>query len=650
MTNRFTIIALLWASLAQAQISERATPPALQVSNSSIFASKIPPAAILPVPDVQKAREEDAVMAWRGRFAIPVQADVSIGTQGAWTELANGDRVWQFDLTVPDALGLVLLFDEFRLPPGAQFFAYTPDHKRILGAYTQRSCIASGKFTIGVLPGAVARLELLEPAAVKGQSSIHLNRVDYAYDRDALAEGDPAAASDFGESLPCNVNINCSQGAGWQTEKKGVARILMIFNGNGGQNAGAAWCSGTMIANTGGTGDPYFLTAHHCQILLSNPDFEQWKFDFDYESPDCSNPSTEPVPKSVLGCQNIAHRAETDFLLLKLNPIPYAYGVYFNGWDRNASPNVSSTAFIHHPFGDIKKITLDNNPATVFPQSINWGAQFGTSPANTHWKTIPDVGIFQPGSSGSPLFNPNKKIVGQLHGGSWNQMNACLDNVAYFGRFDLSWNQGTSPDNRLQDWLDPTNTGVLIQNGYQQPNPPVNSVSGNIQTHWGVAMPGVKVVVSGGAADTTTTDANGNFSFQDLPTGGTYFITPSRDVNDNNGLSTFDLVLFSKHILGIDPLDSPWKIIAVDANKSNSVTTFDIVETRKLLLGIYSTFPDNTSWRFFRADWTFDNPALPFLNMPPADYAIYNLQTNTANLNFKGVKIGDANNSADPGQ
>ena len=248
------------------------------------------------------------------------------------------------------------------------------------------------------------------------------------------------------------------------------------------------------------------------------------------------------------------------------------------------------------------------------------------------------------------MFNPDKRVVGQLHGGSWNQMNQCLDNVAYFGRFDLSWNQGAAPNTRLKEWLDPGNTGALTQNGYPQPIPPTKSISGSVLTPWGAPMAGVGVAVSGSMVDTVTTDGSGLFSFPELPAGGTFVITPFRDGNDINGLSTFDLVLFSKHILGIDPLDSPWKIIAIDVNHSNSSTTFDIVETRKLLLGIYTDFPNNTSWRFFKSDWTFNDPTLPFQNLPPENLQFFNLQDNVPNANFLGVKTGDANNTANPGQ
>jgi hypothetical protein len=79
---------------------------------------------------------------------------------------------------------------------------------------------------------------------------------------------------------------------------------------------------------------------------------------------------------------------------------------------------------------------------------------------------------------------------------------------------------------------------------------------------------------------------------------GSYTITPVKDDNHSNGVTTYDLVLISKHILGLEPFNSPYKMIAADVNKSGSVTTFDIVEARKLILGTYNEFPDNTSWRF----------------------------------------------------
>jgi hypothetical protein len=97
----------------------------------------------------------------------------------------------------------------------------------------------------------------------------------------------------------------------------------------------------------------------------------------------------------------------------------------------------------------------------------------------------------------------------------------------------------------------------------------------------------------------------------------------------------------------LESLNSPWKIIAADINQSSSVTTFDIVETRKLILGITTDFPANTSWRFFPAFANFNNPSNPFMGgLPPDNISIVNLQAPYQNANFKGLKVGDTNNSA----
>lgn len=644
MFYRFTLFpGLLWASLATAQLSEGGLPPSFLPENAAVFAaSSEPPQIALQPLDLKKTYADDAAMPEQGRFAAPL-AGISISpkTEGRWLDLPSGDRVWRCAIQSPKALGLILLFDEFRIPAGGRFFAYSADKSKVYGAYTEKSCTPSGKFMIGVLPGEKAVIEYFEPAVVKNQARIHLNRVDYVYDPAGNLSGD--TADDFGQSLGCNVNVNCTLGQNWQTEKKGAARILMVFSN------GAGWCSGTLVANTGGSGDPYFLTAHHCQLIGVSPEFDMWRFDFDYEAPTCANPGVEPTPKSVLGCQRIAYRSETDFMLLKINPIPSNYGVYFNGWNRAAATNslVPNSVFIHHPSGDIKKISKDNDAATIHPQTINWGAGFGTSPINTHWKVIPEEGIYQPGSSGSPLFDPNKRIVGQLHGGNSDQ---CTVFNIYFGRFDLSWDQGPTTGARLKEWLDPGNTAAVTQNGYAQPVPTTVNIGGKIQTHWGTAMPNVLVKLTGGVTANTRTDASGNYTFSGLSIGQNYTVTPERDTNDVNGITTFDLSLINKHVLGLDTLDSPWKIVAADANASKGVSTIDIVEGRKVLLGLNQAFPLMPSWRFFPGTTTFTDPLNPYSGNGPSEFLQYpNLQQNVTDADFKGVKTGDVNNNALPG-
>jgi hypothetical protein len=142
------------------------------------------------------------------------------------------------------------------------------------------------------------------------------------------------------------------------------------------------------------------------------------------------------------------------------------------------------------------------------------------------------------------------------------------------------------------------------------------------------------------------TNDNGIYTFSNaLPVGSNLTVTPLKDDNHLNGVSTFDLVQISKHILGLEPLGSPYKMIAADANKSNSITTFDIVEIRKLILGIYAELPSNTSWRFVDKNYVFPNPDNPFQDQFPELVAVQNMQSATLNSDFVSVKIGDVNNT-----
>ncbi|MEZ4892431.1 MAG: hypothetical protein R2778_05390 [Saprospiraceae bacterium] len=641
MRNRLTLLALFFAITAQAQLSKGGKPISFAAENQSLFEGNSIPVLSIPSVDREALLKEDSKMQGQSRFAAPVPVDISIQDQGFWTTMPNGDKLWQLGVQSSGAFGLCFIFDQFVLPEGANFFAYSPNHQHVLGAYTAESCLPSGKFLIGIVPGETAYLECLIPADKVEQTRVHINRVDAAYDHVSMHYG----PDDFGESMPCHVNINCSVGSDWQVVKKGVARIMVVFP------AGTGWCSGTLIANTSGSYEPYFLTANHCQLLANNPQFDLWRFDFNFESPDCNNPGNEPVPKSVLGCQRISYRPETDFMLLKLNPIPSSYDVYFNGWNRdnNTTTLWPNNVMIHHPNGDIKKITVDSQAVTIYNFAINWNIG-GTTPASSHWKLRPELGVQEPGSSGSPLFDNEKRIRGQLHGGN---VNGCTINDMYFGRFNMSWDQGSSSDSRLKEWLDPGATNSITQNGYARPVVVGFDISGTIKTHWDIPMKGVKVQLSDniGNSQATFTDTTGYYIFENITGGANYTLLPSKDTNDLNGITTFDLFLISKNILGLEPLDSPWKMIAADINKSSTVTTSDIVEARKLLLGIYSKLPVNTSWRFFPEFTQFADPSNPFMGpLPPNNISINNLQADYPNANFRGVKIGDTNNTADPNQ
>jgi len=172
-------------------------------------------------------------------------------------------------------------------------------------------------------------------------------------------------------------------------------------------------------------------------------------------------------------------------------------------------------------------------------------------------------------------------------------------------------------------------------------------VAGATATEGNEGVEGVSINFNSptGFSANTTTGAAGSYSAA-VPSAGDYTITPVLDVNPLNGVSTFDLVLISKHILGVQALNSPYKIIAADANKSNSVTTFDLVEIRKMILFINTDFPNNTSWRFVPKSYTFSNPANPFAAQFPEVINLNDISINSINNDFVAVKVGDVNGSA----
>ncbi len=142
------------------------------------------------------------------------------------------------------------------------------------------------------------------------------------------------------------------------------------------------------------------------------------------------------------------------------------------------------------------------------------------------------------------------------------------------------------------------------------------------------------------------TTADGSYMFDDVPMNNNYTIAPTKNTNHNNGVTTFDLVKISRHILDIESLDSPYKIIAADVNHSESVTTLDIVELRRLILNITTAFPNNTSWRFVDRDFIFVDESNPFQTTFPEVISFNDFTDDELAADFVAIKVGDVNCSA----
>ena len=172
------------------------------------------------------------------------------------------------------------------------------------------------------------------------------------------------------------------------------------------------------------------------------------------------------------------------------------------------------------------------------------------------------------------------------------------------------------------------------------------SLSGMIHTEMDEAVEDVEVTLAGGGNfyQSYVTGDNGLYNFADLPLESNYVIDPYSNEFPMNGVSTYDLVLISKHILELQTLDSPYKMIAADINHSGTITTLDMVELRMMVLFINTEFTNNDSWRFVEASFVFPFPDNPFSTVFPEVTNINGLLESEQH-DFVGVKIGDVNGS-----
>lgn len=429
----FPIICLLFNNDVIAQISKGGAPPSFSIPYLQDTVAVIQ----MPTVNVDSLIQNDTLSDYSFRFGYAIDVNLGFNNSGTWDTLQSGDKIWRLKINSPSAFSINFIFDDFWLPEDAQFFVYNEDKSMVIGAFTSDvSNNPHNKFATDLIKGDVVVLEYFEPSHATG-GRINVDKVIHGYVN---------TFSGHGNSGSCNIDITCSQGNEWCVEKRTTSLILTSDN--------TRFCTGCLINNVREDLTPYYLTANHC--ISGDP--STWVFRFKYWSPTCNQGDDAGHWVSITGSTLRANHAATDFALLQLNsPPPSGFGVLYAGWDRTATPATSATA-IHHPRGDVMKISHDFNTLSA----VSW-----VSGAATHWRATFDQGIVQHGSSGSPLFNQNHKVIGQLHG---NQNNQCstTDNschcsqtpIGEYGRFDVSWNGGGTPQTRLRDWLDPDNTGA----------------------------------------------------------------------------------------------------------------------------------------------------------------------------------------------
>ncbi len=189
---------------------------------------------------------------------------------------------------------------------------------------------------------------------------------------------------------------------------------------------------------------------------------------------------------------------------------------------------------------------------------------------------------------------------------------------------------------------------IIVQDNADNCGAGAATVAGLLKTEMDEGLEETDVELSGPTFNLfDMTDLEGQYAFSNaVPMHADYTLTPTKDDNPLNGVTTYDLVLISKHILGVEPFPSPYKMIAADANRSGSITAFDIVELRKLILGIYTDLPANDSWRFVDKSFVFPNMDNPFQTVFPETKTVADIQAHATEDNFVAIKVGDVNSTA----
>ena len=462
MKKIFTLLLSVFILLnGYSQISEGGLPFSFtkNINVSNIDRLNINPLDFNEVDLEDEIREEQGKLPLIGR-TIPVIADVV--NNGTWTNFKDGSKMWQLKITANGAEGIIVNYSKLKLSYGSSLFLYSSDRSQVIGAFTYKN--NRNSFTTQMTKGEEVIIEYYQPPSVYVDPIINIKSIAYIY-RDS---GYDNTDKDFGGSESCEINVNTSpEGDNAQDQKRGVNRILLTIG------ASQGWCTGSLINTTDNDCTPYILTADHCGEGASTSNLTAWIFYFNYEATGAANPGSEAglTGETVTGCSLIANGGSqgtegSDFYLIETtDPIPDSFNPFWNGWDR--SDDGSSTGYgIHHPAGDIKKISHFDSPLI--------SSDYNSSGYTTaHWKvvwasTASGWGVTEGGSSGSPIFNTAGRIIGDLTGGAASCSNQ--SGPDYYGKIWYSWDQNgmatsSSGNNHIGPYLAPTGTAPMFVDG-----------------------------------------------------------------------------------------------------------------------------------------------------------------------------------------
>ena len=318
-------------------------------------------ARIIESPDILKLLEEDKKDPIRKRFAVPQTLNLDLNKSSQIFDNINGRRVYLLRIKSDKAKSLAFTLENFNIGTDENIFIYAADGKH---GYAQIEKDIQKKILTDFVKSDEVIIEFNQPQSAPIKNPFTITKLWYAYGGLSI--------SDFNGSAACEINMACA--TDYQNQKRGVVRILAVMAN------GAYWGSGSLVINTKNDGTPYILTAFHIADGFT-PDYSQWKFLFNYELPTCANSTTEPVGTVIQGCTFRAGFRDDDFTLLELSTrVPSSVNAYFNGWSRDTSFLSATTTIIHHPWGDVRKITRSTHQEFVVKNSTVFANLVTTPP------------------------------------------------------------------------------------------------------------------------------------------------------------------------------------------------------------------------------------------------------------------------------
>ena len=373
------------------------------------------------------------------RYAVPNLVEITAATHGHWEKLDDDFAMWRLRFTCKNAISMNFGFKRWLLPIDSSMMIYNVEGTHRIRPFTIDDYNDSGELWTPAVAGGDVIIEIRCPqnAVTLIQEEIKLTSVNAGYRGFHEAFGQqPLPGNVPALSGACNIDVACPESVGWENE---IDCVGVISTG------GSTFCTGFMVNNTSQDGTPYFMTADHCGIFSGNAPslVVYWNYENSFCRPPGSAASGGPgdgvLNQFSTGSIYRAGSATSDFTLVELNSPPNAtFGVSFCGWDASTAAPTSAVG-IHHPATDEKRISFENQPPSL----------------STNFVTVNDwdAGTTEPGSSGSPLFDQNHRVIGQLCCGAA----ACGNNLSDdYGRFSRSWNLG------LSAWLDSAGTGQLF--------------------------------------------------------------------------------------------------------------------------------------------------------------------------------------------